>query len=92
MLWATLQNGAKSDDEIFGPCIAAAMNDRNCFLDIGGFNEAYFCYLEDVDSFFRLGSRVIGAYILQKRLFIIWAQRYPEEKMETHVFTTAIEI
>ena len=80
MLWATLQNGAKSDDEIFGPCIAAAMNDRNCFLDIGGFNEAYFCYFEDVDSSFRLDSRVIDACILQKRLFIIWDQRYSEEK------------
>lgn len=40
--------------EIFSPCAAAAMYDRQALIDVGGFDEDYFCYVEDVDLGFRL--------------------------------------
>lgn len=40
--------------EVFSPCAAAALYRRDALLDIGGFDERYFCYLEDVDVGFRL--------------------------------------
>lgn len=38
----------------FSACGAAAMYDRELFLRIGGFDERFFCYCEDVDLGFRL--------------------------------------
>lgn len=40
--------------EIFSPCAAAAMYLRQAFLDVGGFDEDFFSYFEDVDLGFRL--------------------------------------
>lgn len=40
--------------EIFSPCAAAALYRRQIVLDAGGFDEDYFCYVEDVDLGFRL--------------------------------------
>lgn len=40
--------------EIFAPCAAAALYGREVLLSIGGFDEDYFCYVEDVDVGFRL--------------------------------------
>lgn len=40
--------------EIFSPCAAAAMYRRSAVLEVGGFDEDYFCYVEDVDLGFRL--------------------------------------
>jgi GT2 family glycosyltransferase len=40
--------------EIFGPSAAAALYRRDAFLEVGGFDERYFCYYEDVDLAFRL--------------------------------------
>jgi len=45
---------SRSVGEIFSPCAAAAMYRRDIFLDIGGFDERFFCYFEDVDLAFRL--------------------------------------
>jgi GT2 family glycosyltransferase len=42
------------EQEIFSPCAAAAMYRRNAIEAVGGFDEDYFCYLEDVDLGFRL--------------------------------------
>ncbi|MFQ6023460.1 MAG: glycosyltransferase family 2 protein [Acidiferrobacterales bacterium] len=40
--------------EVFGACAGAALYRRDAFLDVGGFDEGYFCYFEDVDLAFRL--------------------------------------
>jgi GT2 family glycosyltransferase len=40
--------------EIFSPCGAAAMYLREAFLALGGFDEDFFSYFEDVDLGFRL--------------------------------------
>jgi GT2 family glycosyltransferase len=40
--------------EIFSPCAAAALYRRSALLEVGGFDEDFFCYFEDVDLGFRL--------------------------------------
>jgi GT2 family glycosyltransferase len=41
-------------EEVFAPCAAAALYDRDAFREVGGFDESYFCYFEDIDLAFRL--------------------------------------
>lgn len=43
-----------NEGEVFSPCAAAAMYRRSALREIGGFDEDYFCYVEDVDLGFRL--------------------------------------
>lgn len=45
---------AERQREVFSPCAAAALYRRSALSAIGGFDEDYFCYLEDVDLGFRL--------------------------------------
>jgi len=40
--------------EAFSPCGGAALYRRSTFITAGGFDEDFFCYLEDVDLGFRL--------------------------------------
>lgn len=40
--------------EIFSPCACAALFRRDALLAVGGFDDDYFCYVEDVDLGFRL--------------------------------------
>lgn len=40
--------------EIFAPCAAAALYRRAALEEVGGFDEHFFCYMEDVDLGFRL--------------------------------------
>jgi GT2 family glycosyltransferase len=44
--------------EVFGPCAAAALYRRDALVEVGGFDESFFCYFEDVDLAFRL--RLLG--------------------------------
>jgi len=45
---------ATSFCKIFPPCAAAALYRREALVEMGGFDEDYFCYVEDVDLGFRL--------------------------------------
>jgi GT2 family glycosyltransferase len=40
--------------EVFSPCAGAALYKRQPLIDVGGFDEDFFCYMEDVDLGFRL--------------------------------------
>jgi GT2 family glycosyltransferase len=46
--------GDLAPGEVFSPCGAAMMLDRELFLTLGGFDETFFCYCEDVDLGYRL--------------------------------------
>ena len=71
--WRALEGKPRrpiGDAGIMGPCAAGALYRRADFLAIGGFDERYFCYCEDIDLALRLqlagrGSRrVAGAVLL----------------------------
>ena len=49
--------------ETFSPCAAAAMYRADWFDRVGGFDETFFCYIEDVDLGFRV--RLLGGRCLQ---------------------------
>jgi len=53
------------DREVFAPCAAAALYARDAFLAAGGFEDSFFCYVEDVDLGFRL--RLGGGQCIQVR-------------------------
>lgn len=48
------RSSGEKEIEVFSPCAAAAMYRRTALRKVGGFDEAYFCYVEDVDLGFRL--------------------------------------
>lgn len=48
------EGGELKPREIFSPCAAAALYRREAFEAVGGFDEDFFCYGEDVDLGFRL--------------------------------------
>jgi GT2 family glycosyltransferase len=59
-------------EEVFGPCGGAAVFRRSALAEVGGFDEAYFAYYEDIDWAFRaqlLGFRcryVPGAVLFHR--------------------------
>lgn len=55
--------------EAFGPCGAGAFYHRETFLSLGGFDERFFCYHEDVDMAFRM--RLAGGDCVQSASAII---------------------
>ena len=54
---APLSAAPTGEVEVFAPCAAAALYRRAAFDDVGGFDERFFCYFEDVDLGFRLRLR-----------------------------------
>lgn len=56
-------SGSREAREIFAPCAAAALYRRDALIEAGGFDEDFFCYVEDVDLGFRL--RLLGYRCLQ---------------------------
>ena len=50
---ASNQNNVEAD-EIFSPCAAAALYRRDALIETNGFDEDFFCYIEDADLGFRL--------------------------------------
>jgi GT2 family glycosyltransferase len=50
-----LSEAPNHDLEVFGPCGAGAMYRRDVFDAMGGFEESFFCYVEDVDLAWRIG-------------------------------------
>lgn len=57
-----ISQGSEHQQEIFSPCAAAALYRRGALLELQGFDEDYFCYVEDVDLGFRL--RLAGHHCL----------------------------
>jgi len=51
--WPAAQFGLEPE-EVFSPCAAAGLYSRQAFLQVGGFDEDFFSYHEDVDLGFRL--------------------------------------
>lgn len=49
-----VEAASKTIDEVFSACGAAALYPREAYLQVGGFDEDFFNYLEDVDLGFRL--------------------------------------
>lgn len=58
--------------EVFSPCAAAALYRRQVLIDVNGFDEQFFCYMEDVDLGFRM--RLLG-----------WSCMYVPEAKALHV-------
>ena len=51
---SSVPTSAENEREVFSPCAAAALYRRSALRELGGFDEDYFCYVEDVDLGFRL--------------------------------------
>lgn len=56
------EDASTVEEEIFSPCAAAALYPLKAVRDVGGFDEDYFCYSEDVDLGFRLRARGARAW------------------------------
>ncbi len=52
-----------ADGQAFSPCAAASMWRADIFTQLGGYEEGYFCYCEDVDLGFR--HRIAGGQVVQ---------------------------
>ncbi len=57
------------EGEVFAPCGAATLVRADLFRRLGGFDESFFCYNEDVDLAFR--ARLTGQRVIQLRDAIV---------------------
>ena len=61
--WGQLSAGRYAVvEEVFSPCAAAAICRRDVFLKVGGFDESFFCYAEDIDLGFRMRLRGFNCF------------------------------
>jgi GT2 family glycosyltransferase len=60
----------RADAEVFAPCAAAALYQTAAFQAVGGYDERFFCCMEDVDIAFRL--RHAGGICVQVREAIVY--------------------
>ncbi len=58
------------EGQTFAPCAAAALYKAESFARLGGFDERFFCYCEDVDLGYRL--RLAGGQVMQVRAAIVY--------------------
>ncbi len=72
---------------IFSPCAAAALYRRDALLKIGGLDEDYFCYVEDVDLGFRLRLKGFGAkYIPEAVVYHVGSATTGGQKSDFSVY------
>ena len=57
-----VDRGHHASGEIFAPCAAASLYRHDAFDIVGGFDDDYFCYFEDVDLAFRMRLRGYRCY------------------------------
>jgi N-acetylglucosaminyl-diphospho-decaprenol L-rhamnosyltransferase len=57
------------EGEVFSPCAAACLVLTAAFREVDGFDERFFCYVEDVDLAFRL--RLRGHHCIQVRAAVV---------------------
>lgn len=62
------------EGEVFAACGAAMMVRRDLFDALGGFDEDFFCYVEDVDFGFR--ARLLGHRVVQVRDAVVHHEGY----------------
>ena len=67
--WLRKDAPSAEDKETFAPCAAAALYRRDVWQSLGGFDERFFCYSEDVDYGFRV--RLAGGRCLQANAAIV---------------------
>ncbi len=51
--------GEHQTREVFSPCAGAAMYRARDIIELGGFDESFFCYMEDVDLGYRMQLRAM---------------------------------
>ncbi|MEI6599783.1 MAG: glycosyltransferase family 2 protein [Comamonadaceae bacterium] len=56
-------------EPVFSPCAASGLYRRSAFMQVGGFDEDFFCYFEDVDLGFRL--QLAGYHCLLVRTAVV---------------------